>query len=203
MATRRSLSAMSEQAQELFIMAVADLGYAAIKYAFEKGFRSKPRKIGNNWTSHAYRRWLENNGKSPTLAWDDTLGNLRDSFGSAVYVNGVLRKDTIRYISNTPTSKETDRYGKGREALLDYLNRIKPTSKKNEIYLVCVAAMPYANALERGTHAGGYKIRVISGARDYIDQHWHEVENKVYAKMGLRKPASRIKRGDVILYNDA
>lgn len=193
---------MSEQAQELMIKAIADLGEQAIKYAFEKGFRSVPRKISNTEAGEKYRAWLIKKGKDPDKAWDDIRGNLRDSFGSAVYVNGVLREDTIRYVEETPKAKIGDpRYGKGRTALLEYFRRIKPKSAKNEVYLVVAAAMPYANALERGLHYGGYKIKVVSGARDYIDKHWHEIEDKVYAKMGLRKPASRIKRGDVKLYD--
>ena len=185
--TRQSLAAMSEEARELMISAVADLGEKAITDAFKRQHRGWGRPKG-----------------SKEKAWYSETGNLHDSFGSAVYINGVLRKDTIRYVDNNTWSTESDsRYGRGRDAVNNYLERIKPTSKKNEVYLVCVAAMPYANALERGTHAGGYEIRVISGARDYIDAHWHEIESKVYAKMGLRKPASRIKRGDVKLYNDA
>lgn len=182
------------------IDAIADLGEEAAKYAFEQGFRKTPR----GEISDSYRQWLISHGKDPENAWDDVTGNLRDSIGSAVFVNGKLEENTIRYADDTERSKKADaRYGRGREALLNYFRRIRPESSRNEVFLVVAAAMPYANALERGTHFGGYEIRVISGARDYIDAHWHEIESKVYAKMGLRKPASRIKRGDVKLYNDA
>lgn len=203
--TRQSLAAMSKEAQELMIQAVADLGKKAVEYAYQQGYRKYPRRGKEARAISAnYRDWLIANGKDPNLAWDDITGNLRDSIGSAVYVNGVLREDAIRYLEDTPKSKKTDpRYGRGREALLNYFRRVHPKSSKNEVYLLVAAAMPYANAFERGTHAGGYEIKVISGARDYIDAHWHEIESKVYAKMGLRKPASRIKRGDVKLYNDA
>lgn len=196
---------MSEEAQERMIKEVADLGKKAVEYAYEQGYKKHPRRGEDGGAiSTNYRNWLIANGKDPNLAWDDITGNLRDSMGSAVYVNGELREDSIRYLVDPPTSKKTDpRYGRGREALLNYFRRVHPKSSKNEVYLLVAAAMPYANALERGTHAGGYEIRVISGARDYIDDHWHEIESKVYAKMGLRKPASRIKRGDVKLYNDA
>jgi hypothetical protein len=181
------------------------LGKKAVEYAYEQGYKKHPRRGEDGGAiSTNYRNWLIANGKDPNLAWDDITGNLRDSMGSAVYVNGELREDSIRYLVDQPTSKKTDpRYGRGREALLNYFRRVHPRSSKNEVYLLVAAAMPYANALERGTHAGGYEIKVISGARDYIDAHWHEIESKVYAKMGLRKPASRIKRGDVKLYNDA
>lgn len=182
------------------IDAIADLGEEAAKYALEQGFRKTPR----GEISDSYRQWLISRGKDPDNAWDDVTGNLRDSIGSAVFVNGKLDENTIRYADDTERSKKADpRYGRGREALLNYFRRIRPESSRNEVFLVVAAAMPYANAFERGTHAGGYEIKVISGARDYIDEHWHEIESKVYAKMGLRKPASRIKRGDVKLYNDA
>ena len=191
---------MSKEAQQRMIDAIADLGEEAAKYAFEQGFRKTPR----GEISDSYRQWLVSHEKNPDNAWDDVTGNLRDSIGSAVFVNGKLDENTIRYADDTERSKREDpRYGRGREALLNYFRRIQPESSRNEVYLVVAAAMPYANALERGTHYGGYEIRVISGARDYIDDHWHEIESKVYAKMGLRKPASRIKRGDVKLYNDA
>jgi hypothetical protein len=140
---------------------------------------------------------LKSKGKSTTKAWDDISRRLRDSFGSAVYVNGNLRKDSVRFYEKNPTQRDgwSEAEG-GREVLMRYLKSIHPKSKKSEIVLVCVAAMYYAKFLEKGQHRGGYKIKVISGARTYIDKHWKEAVSGIYKKTGLKKPVSFVKKGD-------
>lgn len=120
--------------------------------------------------------------------WQNRLGNLHDSYGSAVYVNGVLYKNTIRYVgsemsertrSNNPQwfwNQERsfpdfrgNRYlpgdeimVSGREEVMDFFSKYKPTNKKG-VELVIVAAMWYANVLENGTSYGlSKKYKVIS-----------------------------------------
>lgn len=199
---RRSYEAMAKVAQNNLIEAVAELGQEAITYAFRQGYMGalSPRKVFKGYdigTHQPYWSWNEPR-PSKGNGWYSRTGNLHDSFGSAVYLNGVLQPNTIRYVDNETWAKTGDpRYGRGRRVLNEYFNRIHPRSKTNEVMLVVVAAMPYTKFLEKGTHAGGYRIRVISGAREYIDRNWHKVEEKVYKSLGLRKPASRVIKGDM------
>lgn len=202
MAVRSSYAKMGVRAKEELVKRVAQLGKDAIDYAFKQGFRSKPRYIGNI----AYHNWLKRKGKDPNKAWDDISFNLRDSFGSAVYVNGELREDTIRYANETPKGGRTrDAIDprSGREALMDYFRKIHPNRGKNDITLICVAAMYYANLLEKGWHGGGYKIRVISNAADYVKRNWERAVDGVYKSLKIKKPASRVIRGDIKPLKDA
>lgn len=90
--------------------------------------------------------------------------NLHDSYGSAVYYNGVLQMDSIYFISPV-ASKAKKWYGKwleGHDELIEFLQEYQ--GKKNGIELVIVAAMPYASILEDGSGKLKRKYKVISGA---------------------------------------
>lgn len=189
---RQSLDAMGKDAQQRLIEAVADLGQDALQYAFYKrnmGKGPRPKEASEGRLD----------------AWWSEYGNLHDSLGSAVYVNGVLQPDTIRYVDDEIWMKRPDpRFRSGRKVLNEYFKKVKPRSKRNEVFLLVVAAMPYVRFLETGTHYGGYKIRVVSEARTYIDKHWREIEGRVYANLGLRKPSSRVvSKGDTQVLRDA
>ena len=127
------------------VQKLAKLGYDAIMYAYSrKGFEHKTR-------------------------------NLHDSYGSAVYVNGNLIESSIRYIGGELSRKEDPLTKKsGRETLNDFFKRSHYGRAKGEMVLVCVAAMHYTKYLEEGRHRGGYKIQVISAARDYVDQNFNK-----------------------------
>lgn len=85
--------------------------------------------------------------------------NLHDSYGSAVYYNGVLQMDSVYFIS--PVASVAKKwYGKwleGHDELIEFLQEYQ--GQKNGIELVIVAAMPYASILEDKR-----KYKVISGA---------------------------------------
>lgn len=193
---RSSFAKMGVEARRILVSQLAQLGKDAINYAFKQGFRSKPRRINNE----KYRQWLISKGKDPNSAWDDISGNLRDSFGSAVYVNGELQRDTIRFANDNPIGGRTrDAIDPrpGREVLLDYFNKIHPNRGKNDVTLVCVAAMYYTKFLEAGTHRGAYKIRVVSAATDYIKRNWEQAVSGIYKQLRIKKPSSRVVRGDI------
>ena len=181
MAVRSSFYKMGVIARQVFIQETADLGERAIKYAFNQ----------------RHKGWFRPKDKKGVNEWYSETGNLHDSFGSAVYVSGQLQVDTIRYVDNETWSTQSHRqFGEGRKALNDYLRRFRPTSKKNEVTLVVIAAMPYASILENK-----YKIYVISEARQYIDEHWHEIETNVYKKLRLKKPDTRVIKGNMRALN--
>ena len=196
MATRSSYAKMGVEARKKLVERVAQLGKEAIDYAFQQGFRSKPRYIGNI----SYRNWLIKKGKNPKLAWDDITYNLRDSIGSAVYVDGVLQENTIKFANDTPLGGRTrDAIDprSGRQALMDYFRQIHPNRGKGDITLICVAAMYYVKFLEAGTHAGRYKIKVISSAADYVKRNWEKAVDGIYKQLKIKKPASKVIKGDI------
>ena len=94
---------------------------------------------------------------------NDTF-NLKDSYGSAVYVYGQLRKSSVRFIgSKTALDKNHSLYG--REEVDSFLTTYK-ASVKRPLELVCVAAIFYASDLERGLTPSGRKYIVISNIAD-------------------------------------
>lgn len=193
---RSSFAKMGIEARQLLVDRLAQLGKDAIDFAFKQGFRSKPRNYGNI----AYHKWLVSKGKDPNSSWDDITGNLRDSFGSAVYVNGELQRNTIRFANDNPTGERTrDAIDPrpGREVLLDYFNKIHPNRGKNDVTLVCVAAMYYTKFLEAGTHRGHYKIRVISSASDYVRRNWERVVSGIYQQLRIKKPSTKVIKGAI------
>ena len=150
------------------VQKLAKLGYDAIMYAYNrKGFEHKTR-------------------------------NLHDSYGSAVYVNGNLIESSIRYIGGELSRKEDPLTKKsGRETLNDFFKRSHYGRAKGEMVLVCVAAMHYTKYLEEGRHRGGYKIQVISAARDYVDQNFNkylDTRNRAIVLKGIR-PISNEREG--------
>ena len=190
-------------AKEQYIQAVATLGEAAIQYAFERGYRGKlsPRKHFVVFNSEGDPIWTWNEKRSEKgEGWYSRLGNLHDSIGSAVYVDGRLREDTIRFVDDERWSKRADpRFGKGRDVLNDYFRFTAPPRRKDSIVLVMVAAMPYAQFLEEGTHAGGYEIQVISEAVDYLEDNWRIIDADVRELLGMDKPGSKLVLGDMSL----
>lgn len=193
---RSSFAKMGVEARKELIRRVAQLGKDAIDYAFEQGFKRYSRRI----TNERYRKWLEKKGKDPNSAWDDITGNLRDSFGSAVYVNGELQRNTMKFANDNPKGGHTrDAIDprSGREALMDYFNSIHPGRGKNEIVLICVSAMYYTKFLEAGTHGGHYKIKVISSASEYVRRHWESVVNGIYQSLKIKKPSTKVVKGDI------
>lgn len=104
-----------------------------------------------------------------TRTFQNQTFNLHDSYGSAVYVNGKLIKSSIRY-AGAPQAKSGRVWGEelieGRFEINAFFDWFKPGTKG--IDLVVIAAMPYANILEKGAGLRR-KYRVISGARDLMN----------------------------------
>lgn len=80
--------------------------------------------------------------------------NLHDSYGSAVFVNGVLVPDSVKYV-NRARSKKANTHGHsisgaktGRDAFARFLQQPWIVRKKDGITLVVAAAMWYGEILE-------------------------------------------------------
>ncbi len=135
--------------------------------------------------------------------------NLHDSYGSAVYVNGVLQDRTIRYMGGqmshrygtsqqAPKRKRKSklgpryyRYGKSGREVLDVFFHGNKWYKgrqfgKKGIVLVVVAAMWYADFLEKK----GYKV-ITDVGNAYIAQHIDEVITPICKKYGVPKKLVR------------
>jgi hypothetical protein len=161
-------AAMGEYVAQLTV-----LGYEAIMYAYGEGHASTPP---------TYKKPVRD-GK-----WRHRTGDLHDSFASAVYVNGVLIEDSIRYVGGTMSDKENRTSigaSIGRNEAKWYLEHPE-VDVSGDVTLLCIAAMYYTKYLEEGRHKGGYKIRVISGAMDYIYANWHRVRSNLFSVKKVR-----------------
>lgn len=146
---------------QMLVSALADEGLYAISQAYEK----------RGYTNRLY--------------------NLHDSYGSAVFVDGVLDRSTIRYIDPEMSKKglsmgwvwtkgrsmpdfrgnrrlEGDEITmNGREEVMDFFQHY--SAPRGEICLVIVAAMFYASILEHGQGSLKRKYAVISGAKTTLN----------------------------------
>lgn len=179
----------------------------------------------------AFKRDLVN--ALATLGWKTSLAayreksfknrtfNLHDSYGSAVYVNGVLQEQTIRYMggemskrfgAKPKTSRRRSSLGQryymygtsGRDTLNVFFHGNKYYSGRQfgrkGIVLVVVAAMWYADILE------GKKYKVITDVGNrYINEHLDETIRPICEKYGIPKTLVRssiIARADEDYFDD-
>jgi hypothetical protein len=129
--------------------------------------------------------------------------NLHDSYASAVYVNGELIENSIKYVGGVLSRKiDYTTHKTGRDTVNEYLHSHHFGAKNNEIVLVVIAAMFYAGILEDGDtnssgRGPGQKYIVISPARDFIDRNYLSVLRPVYDKHGVKnKPKARVIKGE-------
>lgn len=119
--------------------------------------------------------------------------NLHDSYGSAVYLNGMLVKDSIRYIERAFFKKESRHYHTpvgaetGRKALHRFLEQIVTPHKSDYITVVIVASMWYAKMVE----SKGYIVLdgnfVKNEMRNEIKRN-PELITKMKQKYGIDSP---------------
>lgn len=131
---------------------------------------------------------------------------LHDSYGSAVYLNGKLIPETIRYVnrarqragdvrgwrgSRDPEGTRGKSFDTGRKALQAYLeNPPRMTKRSKGITILVVAAQWYATILE----GKGYKVldpRTVSSAITY---NFDSYITPILDKYGLKKLVPKIKR---------
>lgn len=118
-------------------------------------------QLGKDAAQHAIEKGEYNN----------VLYNLHDSIGSAVYFNGGLIPSSIRFADRKNSKGEAREGYTGREAINKWFQTNRTIGVKNTFHLVLVAAMPYAEYLEKGSYSEhGREIQVISAGTDYIQQ---------------------------------
>ena len=66
-----------------------------------------------------------------------------------------------------------------------------------DVIVIVASVMYYTRFLEEGTYGGGGQpsIRVISGARDYIDRNWWAYVYDIYRRWQLPRPNARVLKG--------
>lgn len=160
------------------VRALKPLGKKAILHAYHTGHTDAVRAMGAQYVKHGKKGAMDSK-------WRHKLGNLHDSFASAVFVNGVLVQTSVQYLNN-PISKKRDYRTKknGRQTVKEYLRKMSFGAKNNEIILVVIAAMFYTRWLEKSLSGSG-KFVVISPAREFIRQHIQQVLEPVYRKYGI------------------
>lgn len=119
--------------------------------------------------------------------WENDTFNLHDSYCSAVYQNGQLLPETIRFLEpNLATAVKKGKKNKdmfGREWAMDTLKKYTP--KSSGLDLVIMATMPYAEELEFGYSEYGARMKryviysVLNDAISLAENVGGEVEDIV------------------------
>lgn len=131
---------------------------------------------------------------------------LHDSYGSAVYLDGKLIPETIRYVNRSRQTKTDNRgwrgsrnpedargedYNTGRKALKAYLENPPRMTRRNKgITILVVAAQWYAMMLE----GKGYTVldpRTVSSSMTY---NFDAIIGPVLDKYGMKKFAPKLRR---------
>lgn len=114
-----------------------------------------------------------------TATFEDQTHNLSDSYGAAVYKDGVLLPNTIAYLS--PEAEVAKKWidGKfhyGHVEMMNYFMNYRPKAKGYS--LVLIAAMPYYAVLEYGGGGLRNKYKVISGANSFMRDLAKEIDER-------------------------
>lgn len=138
--------------------------------------------IGENLIKRAYESATYQNN----ITW-----NLYSSYVSAVYVNGKLVNDSVRYVGKkTETKKKKLPNGEetsGREEAKKFLESLEGNVKG--IKLVIAATMFYADILEKGEAPLTKKYQIISQMSGELSEIAKDIEKKgIY--IGRRYPIS-------------
>ena len=118
-----------------------------------------------------------------TATFTSQTGNLVDSYGAAVYKDGVFVENTFftAPIQATVSNKWYNEYKYGKDEMIKYFRDFKPRTKGFTIVLV--AAMPYAEVLEKGSAGLHHKYKVISGAYSLLQ----DLAENYSGKRGYKK----------------
>ena len=111
--------------------------------------------------------------------------NLHDSYGSAVFVDGVLVKDSVKMIERAMSKKPKKRdvrgggsIATGREAFLHFLDNTFIVKKEDHITLVVAAAMWYGQVVE----SKGYVVLDNEFVKSAVSHRWGFVLPQIISK---------------------
>lgn len=122
--------------------------------------------------------------------------NLHDSYGSAVYLNGKLVEDSIRYV-NRSRSTRADRHGRnqggrtGREALKNFFKNAWVVRKRDNFTILVAAAMWYAKIVE----SKGYEVLDNEVVKNSIMSNFDATVSPVLKKHKIESFMPALRRG--------
>lgn len=125
--------------------------------------------------------------------------NLHDSYGSAVYINGDLVKDSIRCI-NRSMSKAKDKhapsgYEDGVTALNTYFKEAFVVRKRDSFTILVAAAMWYASMVEGMKEGTGFKVFDYDAAKKYIARNLNSVVLPILKKYNMEFLMPTLRKG--------
>lgn len=168
----------------------------AVKDAIMRDLTQAFTTLGYKAAMEAYR------GKTYT----NRTFNLHDSYGSAVYLNGVLVEDSIRYV-NRSRSTRADRHGRnqggktGREALNNFFRTAWVVRKQDNFTILVAAAMWYAKMVE----GKGYVVLDNNVVKKAIADNFDAIVTPVLKKHNIESIAPTLRRGigvDMLYYRE-
>ena len=113
--------------------------------------------------------------------------NLHDSYASAVYVNGVLVDDSIKFVQRSKSSKNDyrgSRWGyapNGRTAARYFFENLDVSNREDYITIVIAAAMWYAEIVEYN----GFVVLDMNEARQYIANNIDRAIKPILSKYNM------------------
>lgn len=147
-------------------------------------------ELGRKAATDAYRR-ARFGGKT----YKDRTYNLNTSYGSAVYLNGVLIEDSITSVNSggytKPDKRAPSGYETGDRALKTYFKTAFVVRKRDTYTILVAAAMWYASMVEKK----GYKVIEIDAAREYIAKNFDNVVGPVLKQYGLESFLPTLRKG--------
>ena len=167
----RKLSDLKDEIQRATVEALTELGKVVAHEAFVKA------RYGGGKT------------------YENRTYNLNDSYGSAVYVNGVLVEDSIKYV-NVAGLPPSDRrapagYETGEKALQTYFRTAFIVRKKDTYTILVAAAMWYASMVEKK----GFKVIEVERAKEEIAKNFDKVVVPIFKARGLEAFVPLIRKG--------
>lgn len=135
---------------------------------------------------------------------------LHDSYGCAVYLDGKLIPETIRYVERAYQKSGDSRgwrgskdqaanpsdWATGRQALENYLKNPPRMSTKNHITMLFVAAQWYAGILEAGTDKRKkYKVLDFDVVKQSVSREFDKYIAPVLKKYGSENMLPVLRRG--------
>lgn len=147
-------------------------------------------ELGRKAALEAYRK-ARYGGKH----YKDRTYNLNTSYGSAVYVNGVLIEDSIVAVNSGGYTKADKRapsgYETGDKALKTYFKTAFVVRKRDTYTILVAAAMWYASMVEKK----GFKVIEIEAAKEYIAKNFDSIVGPILKRHGLESIMPTLRKG--------
>jgi hypothetical protein len=147
-------------------------------------------ELGRKAALDAYRK-SRYRGK----VYKDRTYNLNTSYGSAVYVNGVLIEDSITTVNSggytKPDKRAPSGYETGDQALKTFFKTAFVVRKRDTYTILVAAAMWYASMVEKK----GFKVIELDDAKKYIALNFDNVVGPILKSNNLQSILPLLRKG--------